>query len=198
MSNSSSVMDGYKSHISNAMNVFDFLFGIPSNHVITSCVFFQWLYFVLSFTTFTIFSNNCLLILPISGLQGFISRHVGLFLKFSLWSLRVIKDHLYIPADKTNNYYRVKPADYEQLLEKSVRKNYKKTDRAAINDIIKTDIHIAKNLDLADRINTTAERESFSHSLDDVNKIAMNCLPTSNNISILNKETHWICTLKTS
>ena len=76
------------------MNVFDFLFGIPSNHVITSCVFFQWLYFVLSFTTLTIFSNNCLLILPISGLQGFISRHVGLFLKFSLWSLRVIKDSL--------------------------------------------------------------------------------------------------------
>ena len=37
------------------------------------------------------FSKNCLLILPISGLQGFISRHVGLFLKFSLWSLRVSK-----------------------------------------------------------------------------------------------------------
>ena len=31
-------------------------------------------------------------------------------------------NHLYIPADKTNNYNRVKPADYEQLLEKSVRK----------------------------------------------------------------------------
>ena len=46
-------------------------------------------------------------------------------------------------------------------MEKSVRKNYKKTDRAAINDIIIADIHIAKNLDLADRINTTAERESF-------------------------------------
>ena len=43
-------------------------------------------------------------------------------------------DHLYIPADKTNNYYRVKPADYEQLLEKSIHKNYKKTDRAAINN----------------------------------------------------------------
>ena len=69
--------------------------------------------------------------------------------------------HLYIPADKTNNYYRVKPADYEQLLEKSVRKNYKKTDTAAINNIIKADIHVAKNLDLADRIKTTAERESF-------------------------------------
>ena len=32
---------------------------------------------------------------------------------------------------------------------------------AAINNIIKADIHIAKKLDLADRINTTAERESF-------------------------------------
>ena len=43
---------------------------------------------------FYYFSNNCLLILHISGLQGFISRHVRLFLKFSLWSLRVIKDSL--------------------------------------------------------------------------------------------------------
>ena len=30
-----------------------------------------------------------------------------------------------------------------------------------MDNIIKADIHIAKNLDLADRINTTAERESF-------------------------------------
>ena len=35
-------------------------------------------------------------------------------------------DHLYIPADKTNNYYRVKPADFEHLLEKSIHMNYKK------------------------------------------------------------------------
>ena len=62
--------------------------------------------------------------------------------------------HLYIPADKTNNYY-------EHLFEKSIYKNYKKTDRSAISNITKTDIHIAKKLDLADRINTTAEREPF-------------------------------------
>ena len=37
-------------------------------------------------------------------------------------------DHLYIPADKTNNYYRVKPADYKHLFEKLIHKNYKKTD----------------------------------------------------------------------
>ena len=72
-----------------------------------------------------------------------------------------IDDHLYIPADKTNNYFIVRPADYEHLLEKSIHKNYKKTDRSALNNRTKTDIHIAKKLDLADRINTTSERESF-------------------------------------
>ena len=47
-------------------------------------------------------------------------------------------------------------------MEKSIHKNYKNTDRSAINNTIKkTDIHIAKKLDLADSINTTAERESF-------------------------------------
>ena len=70
-------------------------------------------------------------------------------------------DQLYIPADKTNNDYRVKPADYEHLLEKSIHKNYEKTDRSAINNIIKADIHIAKKLDLADLIDTFAETEPF-------------------------------------
>ena len=32
-------------------------------------------------------------------------------------------NHLHIPADKPNKYYRVKPADYEHLLEKSIHKN---------------------------------------------------------------------------
>ena len=71
-------------------------------------------------------------------------------------------DHLYIPADKTNNYYKAKSADYEKLLEKSIHKNYRKKDRAAINNKIKVDIHIAKKLDLADRINTTAERVFYN------------------------------------
>ena len=50
------------------------------------------LFFILYYLYY--YYNNCLLILPISGLHGFISRHVGLFLKFSLGSLRVIKDSL--------------------------------------------------------------------------------------------------------
>ena len=77
------------------MSVCDFFYWEYLQTIfITSCVFFQWLDYVISFTTFTFFSNNDLLILPISGLQGFISRHVGLFLKFSSWSLRILKDSL--------------------------------------------------------------------------------------------------------
>ena len=37
------------------------------------------------------FSRICLLILPISGSVGLISLHVGLFWKFGLWSLSVMK-----------------------------------------------------------------------------------------------------------
>ena len=44
------------------------------------------------------FSNYDLLILPISGLQGFNFRHVSLFLKFSLWSVRILKDSLSLSA----------------------------------------------------------------------------------------------------
>ena len=46
-------------------------------------------------------------------------------------------------------------------MNKSIHKNYEKTDGSAINNIIKADTHIAKKLNLSDRINTTAERESF-------------------------------------
>ena len=70
-------------------------------------------------------------------------------------------DHLYIPADKTNNYYRVKPAHYELLLERSIHKSYRRMDSATIAETTRTDVNIAKQLDLADRISTTAERESF-------------------------------------
>ena len=72
-----------------------FLFGKCSNHVINIlCVFPVVVLCFILYYLYYFFSNNCLLSLPISGLQGFISRHVGLFLKFSLWSLRVIKGSL--------------------------------------------------------------------------------------------------------
>ena len=53
-------------------------------------------------------------------------------------------DHLYIPADKTNNYYRVKPAHYEMLLERFIHKSYRRMDSATIAETTRTDLHIAK------------------------------------------------------
>ena len=80
--------------MSNVINVCAFLFGVSLNHLMTSCENFQWLDFLFSLAFFTMFSRSCLLNFPISGLHGLISRHVGLFMKFSLWSLRVTKESL--------------------------------------------------------------------------------------------------------
>ena len=55
----------------------------------------------------------------------------------------------------------MKPAHYELLLERSIYKSYRRMDRATIAETTRTDVNIAKQLDLADRISTTAERESF-------------------------------------
>ena len=54
------------------------------------------------------------------------------------------------------------------------------------------DIHNDRDTPVARHFNL------LQHSLNDVNIIAIDCLPTADNISILNKETHWIHTLKTS
>ncbi|GFR95821.1 hypothetical protein ElyMa_002704600 [Elysia marginata] len=38
-------------------------------------------------------------------------------------------DHLYVPADKSSNFYRLKPAQYEYPLNKAIQKEYKKADQ---------------------------------------------------------------------
>ena len=72
------------------MNANSLLFASRSNHCSTEDVFFHWLTFLMFTRFWLIFSRSCLLIWPISGFEGFISLQVGLFTKFSLWSLSVI------------------------------------------------------------------------------------------------------------
>ena len=45
---------------------------------------------------------------------------------------------------KTNNYYRVKPAHYELLLEGSIHKSYRRMDRATIAETTRTDVKFCK------------------------------------------------------
>ena len=52
-------------------------------------MFLHWFNLVVATTFLFIFSRICLLMIPISNLDGFMGLHVGLLLKFGLWSFKV-------------------------------------------------------------------------------------------------------------
>ena len=70
------------------------LLSMDRNQLITAEVFFHWLRSYLFAMLLLMRSRICLLTLPISDFVGLISRHVGLFAKFGLWSLSVINASL--------------------------------------------------------------------------------------------------------
>ena len=65
-----------------------------------------------------------------------------------------------IAADKTNNYYKIKKDDYDELLHKHITKDYKKADEKDFDDTTKEDKLIAVALDLDDRIYKTTNPTS--------------------------------------
>ena len=58
----------------------------------------------------------------------------------------------YFPADKTTNIYKVKPDDYNKLLNDNITAVYKRTDENVVKSINKEAQTIAYKLDLHDRI----------------------------------------------
>ena len=66
-----------------------------------------------------------------------------------------------IAADKTNNYYKIKKDDYDELLHKHITKDYKKADEKDFDDTTKEDKLIAVALDLDDRIYKTTKKQAF-------------------------------------
>ena len=76
--------------MSNTMKVCCVLLGILLNHSITDAEFFHWLTIVSDLISVLIRSRIFLLTRPISLFAGLINLHVGLLLKFSLWSFRVM------------------------------------------------------------------------------------------------------------
>ena len=74
----------------------------------------------------------------------------------------IVKEkRMFIPADKTTNFYKVTKEKHTELLEKSINKEYKKADGNVVKDINKVDKKIATELDLEDRIYSTSERQCF-------------------------------------
>ncbi len=69
--------------------------------------------------------------------------------------------NLYIPADKTTNFYRMTTDNYKSLLKKSIEKEYKKAPVDTASEINNQAKDIARNLNLSGRIETLAQNEAF-------------------------------------
>ena len=68
---------------------------------------------------------------------------------------------LFIPADKSNNLYKVSKDTYSKLLQDNITKSYKKSNVSVINNINKEAKVIAAELKLDDRIEQFNQREAF-------------------------------------
>ena len=68
--------------------------------------------------------------------------------------LKIIRKtkNIIVPADKTTNYYKVPKQEYNNLLLKSIRKTYKKSDKNIVNNINKEAKDIVTNLKLEKKI----------------------------------------------
>ena len=73
-------------------------------------------------------------------------------------------NHLVVKADKTTNFYRMKPCDYKNLVNKNIQKSYKKANKGQEARINKDAKAIAEELDLSDRVETMAKRDAFHHA----------------------------------
>ena len=70
-------------------------------------------------------------------------------------------DKRMIPADKTTNFYELDTPSYNNLLNTAITKAYKKAPPNITAQIIAEEKKIAKNLDLDDRIDSLATKDSF-------------------------------------
>ena len=68
---------------------------------------------------------------------------------------------LYIPADKTTNFYKMSTDSYEVLLKKNIEKEYMKAPTNVASEINNQTKSIVENLNLTDRVERVAEKEAF-------------------------------------
>ena len=73
---------------------------------------------------------------------------------------------LFMPADKSNNLYKVSKNDYSKLLEDSITKSFKKYNVALINNINKEAKAIAAELKLDNRKEQINQQEAFASLKD--------------------------------
>lgn len=75
---------------------------------------------------------------------------------------QLVKDNkILVKADKTSNYYKMTPKEYNNLLGKNIQAAYKKTSSRVCDDINREAKNIASKLKIDDRVDKTAEKEAF-------------------------------------
>ena len=102
-------------------------------------------------------------------------------------------NHLYIPADKTTNIYKVSVDQYRQLLHSNITANYKKADAEAKAEIDREAKIIAKELNLEDRVECLAQRDAFitlkDHKENFINNTKCRLLnPAKSEIGLISKQ----------
>ena len=68
---------------------------------------------------------------------------------------------MFVPADKTNNLYKISTDQYTKLLTENITKSYKKNTQSSVTKINKEAKQIADNLDLSNRVEKYAQRDAF-------------------------------------
>ena len=100
---------------------------------------------------------------------------------------------LLIAADKTTNFYKLQPSEYNDLLEQNITKSYKKAHPDTVRDIHTENKKIATKLGIDDRVDTTASKNAFitlkDHKPNFANKPTCRLInPTKSEIGKISKE----------
>ena len=96
-------------------------------------------------------------------------------------------------TDKTTNHYKTEPKEYMTPVDKNVTKGYKKADRDVPDAINSVDKKVAVKLGLDDRIEVSANRDSFitmkDHKPDFMNNPTSRLInPSKSEIGIISKQ----------
>lgn len=81
---------------------------------------------------------------------------------------------LFVPADKTTNYYSLEPNAYKALMRKAINKDYKKSDVDIKTDITREAKSITEELGIDDRVPQMAESSAFITLKDHKNNFRNN------------------------
>ena len=71
------------------------------------------------------------------------------------------EEKVYLSSDKTDNFYKIDPVEYNKLLENNITANYKKSSDVKFEQVTSDDVNLTKLLEIDDRVYKTTKRQAF-------------------------------------